>query len=89
MERDEQSTITWDSSRAIAIIINEKFPDIDVLSLSDAKLMGMLKKAGVTDLLPEIPRGEKEDILFCIKCALARIIEDDEDYNAHQNDALV
>lgn len=89
MEKYELSTITWDSSRAIAIIINEKFPDTDVLCLSDAKLTEMLKKAGVTDLLPEIPPDEKEDILFCIKCALARVIEGDEDYYAHQNDALV
>jgi len=80
--------LTWDSSRAIAIIINENFPDTDVLSLDDKKLLGMIENAGIMDALPDIDEDEREDCLFMIKTALSRIIEDDEDYDAHQSDAL-
>ena len=79
--------LTWDSSRGIALIINDKFPFTDVLSLSDTKLLKMMKEAEILDKLPEIDLDEREDSLFMIKCALARVIEGDEDYNAHQHDA--
>ena len=71
--------LTWDSSRAIAVIINEKFPDTDVLSLCDDELLGMIKDAGLLDRLPEIDEDEQEDCLFMIKCALSIVIEDDEE----------
>jgi len=83
------SDMTWDSSRAIAVIINDKFSNTDVLSLDDEELLGMMKKAGLLDKLPEIGKDEREDCLFDIKCALSRIIEGDEDYDAHQGDAWV
>ena len=83
------SNLTWDSSRAIAVVVNDKFPDTDVLSLADDELLGMIKDARLLDKLPEIGEDEREDCLFDIKCALSRIIEDDEDYDARQGDAWV
>ena len=83
------SNLTWDSSRAIAVIINEIFPDTDVLSLTDADLLRMMKDAALLDKLPEIDKDEREDCLFDIKCALSRIIEDDENYDARRGDAWV
>ena len=79
--------LTWDSSREIAVLINGKFPNTDVLSLSDAKLLDMMKNVGVMDKLPEISKEERADCLFLIKTALARVIENDGDYNARQGDA--
>ena len=85
----EKEPLTWDSSRAIAIAIDKKYPNTDVLSLSDRKLMEMLAALEEFKALPPIPDDEKSDILFSIKVALARVIEKDEDYNAHQGDAYV
>jgi Fe-S-cluster formation regulator IscX/YfhJ len=83
-------TLTWDDSREIADILNEKFSRIDVLSLTDAKLLEMLSEAGVLDKLPEIvDKQEKADALFCVKVALTRVVEDDSDYDARQGDAYV
>ena len=81
--------ITWGNPRVIAAILNDKFPNTDVLSLDDAKLLGMMKEAGVLDKLPEIGKEERTDYLFWIKTALARIIENDGDYNARQGDAWI
>ena len=71
--------LTWDSSRAIAVIINENFPNTDVLSLTDTELLEKMKDAGLLDKLPEIDEKEREDCLFMIKCALSRLTEDDEE----------
>jgi len=83
------NNLTWDSSRVIAEIINSKYPNTDVLSLTDKGLLGMMANAGILSKLPEIHADERKDCLFGVKCALSRVIEKDEDYNAHQNDALV
>jgi Fe-S-cluster formation regulator IscX/YfhJ len=84
------NNLTWDDSREIAAMLNKKFPRIDVLSLTDAKLIEMMKEAGVWDKLPEIEeRQEKADALFCVKVAVSRGVEDDSDYDARQNDAYV
>ena len=87
LQPDEE--LTWDSSRAIASMLNEIYPNTDVLSLSDEKLLGMIEESGILDALPEIDEDEREDCLFLIKTALSRIIEDDEVYDARQGDALV
>ena len=84
-----EDTLTWDDLRKIAKILNEKFPRTDVLSLSDAKLLDMMNEADILRKLPEIDGNERKDRLFALKCALSRVIEGDEDYNAHQHDALV
>ena len=81
--------LTWDNSRAIAEIINKKHPNTDVLSLTDKGLLGMMANADILNKLPEIDADEREPCLFSIKCALSRVIENDEDYNAHQGDAWV
>ena len=47
----------------------------------------MMREAGILQTLPEIDEGERKDRLFALKCALSRVIEGDEDYNAHQHDA--
>ena len=83
------SKLSWDDIREIAIILNDKYPRTDVLSLSDAKLLDMMREAGILDNLPEIDGKEQKDRLFVIKCALSRVIEGDEDYDAHQHDAWV
>jgi len=83
------SNLTWDSARAIAEIIIDKYPNTDVLSLTDKGLLGMMADTGILSKLPEIDADEREDCLFSVKCALSRVIENDEDYNGHQNDALV
>jgi Fe-S-cluster formation regulator IscX/YfhJ len=86
----EADIITWDDYRKIAGILNKKFQRIDVLSLTDAKLLEIMKEAGVLDKLPETPDGqEKEDALFCVKVAVSRGIEDDSDYDARQGDVYV
>ena len=77
----------WDDLRKIAKILNAKFPRTDVLSLTDAKLLEMMSEAGILQTLPEIIESEKKDRLFALKCALSRVIEGDEDYDAHQHDA--
>jgi Fe-S-cluster formation regulator IscX/YfhJ len=83
-------SLTWDDSHEIAAILNEIFPRIDVLSLTDAKLLDMLKEAGILDKLPEVEdEQKKEDVLFTVKVALTRGIEDDSDYDARQGDAWV
>jgi Fe-S-cluster formation regulator IscX/YfhJ len=83
-------SLTWDDSREIAGILNEKHSRIDVLSLTDAELLEMMKEAGVLDKLPEIEdKREKSDALFCVKCAINRTVEDDGDYDARQGDAYV
>ena len=83
------NNLTWDSSRAIAEIINKKYPGTDVLSLTDKGLLSMMADAGILNKLPKIDADERKDCLFGVKCALSRAIENDDDYNAHQNDAFV
>jgi Fe-S-cluster formation regulator IscX/YfhJ len=83
------NNLTWDDCRPIAIILNKKFPRTDVLSLNDTKLLDMMREASILDKLPEISDDKRKDFLFAIKCSLSRIIEGDEDYNAHQKDAFV
>ena len=80
------SNITWDSSRAIAEIINDKYPDTDVLSLRDDTLTEMVRSIEEFAALPEIEGQERSDCLFCIKVALSRIIEGDEDYDTRPSD---
>ena len=82
-----EDTLTWDDTRKIAVILNTQFPRTDVLSLTDAKLLDMMREAGI--LLPEIGEDTRKDCLFAIKCALSRVIEGDEDYDAHQGDAYI
>ena len=82
-----RSSLNWDSSRAIALILNKKFPNTDVLGLDDDNLLGMMKEAGILAGLPEIDDREREDCLLSIKVALARIIENDEGYIVRSNDA--
>ena len=83
------NNLTWDSSRAIAFALNKKYPRTDVLSLRDDKLIEMVRSIEEFSDLPEIEGKERSDCLFSIKCALSRVIENDEDYNTHQNDPLV
>lgn len=75
----------------IAVILNKKFPKlIDVLDLDDAKLIEMMTEAGLADRLPEDDdKEERECRLHSIKCALLRVIENDGDYNARQNEGRV
>ena len=75
----------------IAVILNEKFPKlIDVLDLDDAKLIEMMTEAGLADRLPEDEdKEDREGRLHMIKCALLRVIENDGDYNARQNEGRV
>ena len=77
----------WDTLRKMAKILNAKFPRTDVLSLTDAKLLEMMSEAGILQTLPVIDESERKDRLFALKCALSRVIEGDEDYDAHQHDA--
>ena len=79
--------LTWDDVRSIAVILNEKYPRTDVLSLTDAKLLDMMREAAPLDKLPEISEDKRKDYLFAIKCALSREIEGDWDYNARQGEA--
>ena len=81
----------------IAVILNKKFPKlIDVLDLDDAKLIEMMTEAGLIDRLPEDDdtlsaesAEERECRLHSIKCALLRVIENDGDYNARQNEGRI
>ena len=84
-----EKSLTWKDTREIAVIINEKYPQTDVLSLSDKKLMEIIGSIESLITMPDIPEDKKEDYLFVIKCALSRVIEGDEDYNTHQGDAWV
>ena len=88
-QKAPEDTPAWDDLRTIAEILNEKFPRTDVLSLTDAKLLGMMEEAGILEKLPEIDKDERKDRLFALKCALSRVIEGDGDYDARQHDALV
>ena len=83
------NNLTWDSSHAIAEIINGRYPNTDVLSLTDEELLGMMARTGILNSLPEIDAGERGNCLFSIKYALSRVIENSGDYSAHQNDAWV
>ena len=80
------SNLTWDSSHAIALALNEKFPRTDVLSLKDDKLTEMVRSIEDFSDLPEIEGKERSDCLFCIKVALSRIVEGDEDYDTRPSD---
>ena len=72
---DDEEPLTWYDSRKIAVLIDAKFPKTDVLSLSDAKLLEMIKEIVELDDLPEIDLKKSEDYLFAIKCALTRVAE--------------
>ena len=82
-------SLTWDSSRGIAIILNEKFPRTDVLSLGNKKLLEMMEEAGILESLPEINEQERKDCLLCIKVALSRVIEGDEEYYSQSRRRLI
>ena len=82
-----ESIPVWDDLRKMAVILNTKFPRTDVLSLTDKKLLDMMREAGILQTLPVIDESERKDRLFALKCALSRVIEGDEDYDAHQHDA--
>lgn len=80
--------ITWCSFKAIAELVNAKHPHIDVLSISDEALENMVLGIEGLNELPPLT-DNKGETLFLLKCALARLIEGDEDYDAHQGDAYV
>ena len=83
----QEGIAAWDDLRKMAITLNAKFPRTDVLSLTDAKLLEMMREAGILQTLPEIDEDERKDRLFALKCSLSRVIEGDEGYDAHQHDA--
>ena len=89
-QANKREAIAWDNPHKIAVLLDAYFPLTDVLSLDDAKLLDMMKEAGILDKLPEIDNDSRRGIcLHAVKCSLLRVIEDDEDYDAHQGDAWV
>ena len=62
-----QCDLTWDDTRKIAIVLDDKYPRTDVLSLNDTKLLDMMKDAGILNRLPGIDEEKRKDYLFAIK----------------------
>lgn len=76
---EEEPELTWYDSQVIAyLLLGESPSGVDVLSLTDDRLLEMLAdEEYLLDVLPPLDEAEKADILFCIKCAMARLIEGD------------
>ncbi len=67
--------LTWDDAAVIAALLCEEHPKLDVLSMTDDDLMELLERECITDMLPPMNPAEKDDILFLLKCAIARETE--------------
>jgi hypothetical protein len=87
---DSEPLLSWDDPRMIAWALLQGYAKpIDVLSLSDGNLLEMLEDEGVLDMLPPMNPAERENVLFTLKCAIARQIEGDDKFDPFQNDAEI